>query len=119
MDKDVVAKLCQAASAANGFGYNAEAYKPIVERVLKELAEMNVWLPIETAPKDGLRIILFCDRVFGSIRTGYWKSIVRTIDEQISYDASGWLMDGFDHPNNMEPFTPTHWKPLPVPPGEE
>lgn len=75
--------------------------------------KMNIdWKPIETAPKDR-RILLFCSRVVSKIHIGEWKEQVERLEGNIVYDASGWWMDGFDHPFNKKPFMPTHWDELP------
>lgn len=74
---------------------------------------MTKWESIEIAPKDGTRILLFCDRVLGNIRTGYWYE-----NNQEGYNASGWWLDGFGHPFNVVPFTPSFWMPLPESPNE-
>ncbi len=70
---------------------------------------MSDWRPIETAPKDGTRII-----IFGSVtdmepepRMGWWGD----------YDAAGelgeplWVDD-----DGSEIEGATHWMPLPSPP---
>lgn len=65
------------------------------------------WQPIDTAPKDGTRVILF----YG----GRDKS-----DEGQIYTASwcpyfnGWEADCID---GFYGATPTHWQPLPEPPN--
>jgi len=62
------------------------------------------WQPIETAPKDGTRIIV-------AKQSGYvmaWASSAYWFDRE---KYSGWT-DGVD-----TLATPTHWMPLPAPPG--
>ena len=69
------------------------------------------WLPIETAPKDGTRVLL----------TGWWE------DDPTS--GHRWTCDGFwddlteewfEHPDRVPTdgalVPPTHWLPLPPPP---
>jgi hypothetical protein len=62
------------------------------------------WQPIETAPKDGGNVMLWCvDLVGGNgrVATGSWH---------YTYDGSWW-----DY--HMEyTLNPTHWMPLPAPP---
>jgi hypothetical protein len=61
----------------------------------------TAWQPIETAPKDGTRILV-CQRmvrgemVFRSVRITHWW-----------FSFGRW---------NMTRGTPTHWMPLPDPP---
>jgi hypothetical protein len=62
---------------------------------------MTEWQPIDTAPKDGTDVLIFCDDeiVIGSFAGGMWWF------DQIRY----------------EKHAPTHWMPLPAPPkkGDE
>lgn len=84
---------------------------------------MSEWMPIETAPKDGTRILLFCNRVWDEYhnpaRSGHWFSEVKAVKDEVAYRVNGWWLDGFDHPFNEPPFCPTHWMPLPNPPKDE
>jgi hypothetical protein len=59
------------------------------------------WQPIESAPKDGTRVML-ADAEWTDI--GRWR-----IESQLwmDDDDAGWT----------DPFWPTHWMPLPPPPG--
>ncbi|WP_238920894.1 DUF551 domain-containing protein [Achromobacter xylosoxidans] len=59
------------------------------------------WLPIESAPKDGRRVLLWNERYNAAI-TGQF------------YGLGGWKLDG-----EMPPLfhQPTHWMPLPAAPG--
>ena len=67
---------------------------------------MNEWKPIETAPKDGTRILLATnDYVF----EGYWH--------QYSPHCDGWWKVS-DIENLGNTIYPTHWMPLPEPPTE-
>ena len=69
------------------------------------------WQPIETAPKDGTRIIVAKQSgyVMAWASSAYWFE--RQYKDREKY--SGWT-DGFD-----TLATPTHWMPLPAPPGEK
>lgn len=59
----------------------------------------NAWQPIETAPKDGTRILL-------------WISV--GIAMPYAWEGERWIGD--DYPLNMA--YPTHWMPLPDAPNE-
>ena len=61
------------------------------------------WQPIETAPKDGTEILLFCDGPFKDIGLCYWR------DDHV---MTGWTW-GLEQPFNFA----THWMPLPAPPS--
>ena len=58
------------------------------------------WQPIETAPKDGTRVLLVIDH-------GEWGDKVWT-----GLWADGWIIS-YGKTSNK----PTHWMPLPVPPS--
>ena len=60
---------------------------------------MNMWQPIETAPKDGSSILLATPK--GRIADGFWA---------LTYGVWSW-------PYVM--VEPTHWMPLPAPPGSQ
>ena len=87
-------------------------------------SQFNVlsWQPIETAPKDGTKILVYKKYSrFGSI-------VYDDIDLGTNVDAHyieiaywtyyGWRIDAFSPPSNKDP---THWIPLPLPPkkGDE
>lgn len=70
---------------------------------------MSAWQPIETAPKDGTRILAAHAR--GGVAFARWNSA-----------HGGWLDDAaaaqHDYWNYVEPEEAfTHWQPLPEPPG--
>jgi hypothetical protein len=70
---------------------------------------MKMWLPIETAPKDGTSMLLWIE---GRYHIGGWS---RTGD--ISYPFA-WVNEYGDiiaRPWQGDP-EPTHWMPLPDPP---
>jgi hypothetical protein len=72
------------------------------------------WQPIETAPRDETKVLLWSDggAVFGSWRVdkGYASKKPMWLDE--SYDD---FSCGFA----SVPLDPTHWMPLPQPPNNE
>ncbi len=59
--------------------------------------EREPWQPIETAPKDGTRILI-CDR--GIVEIAEWN------------DYYAWSL----FYGESSTTTPTHWQPLPAPP---
>lgn len=72
------------------------------------------WQPIETAPKDGTRILA----AFGP-ETGYRVDIVTFMHSP--FGRSYWfshIMETVRGSRAMRRIQPTHWMPLPDPPGE-
>lgn len=75
------------------------------------LALRDRWQPIETAPKDGTRILLVDER--GGVFIGHWS------DEATfgRFETKpGWQI--FDCEDDFYSWrrVPTHWRPLPAPP---
>lgn len=74
------------------------------------LAARSGWRPIETAPKDGTAILLYCDdhvsAEFGSV-IGFWSE-----DDGGDWYAS----EAHSSPLFWASDRPTHWQPLPEPP---
>jgi hypothetical protein len=66
-----------------------------VTTMLEAERARNRWQPIDTAPQDGTRVLLWAE---GKCRVGNW----------IYYPADA---------NN--PVAPTHWMPLPEPPSAD
>ena len=77
---------------------------------------MSDWQPIETAPKDGTQILLFCpvkrheSHPANFIFVGWWFSSSKEIDD-------GWRADQGWFPSEWLPVT--NWMPLPPPPKTE
>ena len=67
------------------------------------------WQPIETAPKDGQWLILYT--LIGGVQCGYWGGTYFGRDPD-------WIQ--YAHRGDLEPIdgVPTHWMPLPEPPGK-
>lgn len=63
---------------------------------------VDLWQPIETAPKDGTIII-----VAGAPELGYTLPCI--VDAL--YDDGGWLVNQWESPSFA--ITPTHWMPIP------
>jgi hypothetical protein len=73
-----------------------------LQQQLAEAHERQGWQPIETAPKDGTRLLLFSRRPWDRPHVGYYCG-----------PPHGWVTDhGWCGPK------PTHWQPLPEPPKE-
>lgn len=69
--------------------------------------EMSEWQPIETAPKDGTRIVLATS---DTAYAGRWA--------ESQYIGMWWMSGDYVAAfSKMNP--PTHWMPLPQPPKED
>jgi len=85
------------------------------------------WKPIETAPKDGSEIILFCPKGDGTpgmtfrVTSGSWfiPPVGGSIsDPEVDEDVPpAWL--SWDGGFSEETMMPTHWMPLPSPPASK
>lgn len=90
------------------------------------------WQPIETAPKDGT-VILLCGGEDDPLHTdahrnealhrrpvtGWWGLIVEWADEwSADQDQFMWRYCSYDSGIYGEYKNPTHWMPLPKPPGQ-
>ncbi len=83
------------------------------------------WQPIETAPKDGTKVLLYLDE--GDIADGYWEPKEEDGLESMGCDA-GWHNDvatmfpgrSFGNPKYYSDAInpPTHWQPLGPPPKD-
>ena len=67
---------------------------------------MTGWQPIESAPKDGTRVLAFANDF---IETMFW-----TVSVWVS-SGGAWVND-VNRSDTYE-FNPTHWMPLPEPPA--
>jgi hypothetical protein len=68
---------------------------------------MMEWKPIETAPKDGTRILVFDREYHGEIAACEFNKEWGWVERGLDYATEVW---GY---GEMEP---THWMPLPQPP---
>lgn len=71
------------------------------------------WKPIETAPKDGTRILAYWPDVHGNYsatQTETWFGPRRAPNEQLCWQSVYEWGDEFVYP--------THWTPLPPPPQD-
>ena len=71
------------------------------------VGSMNEWQPIETAPKDGTRILAF----FPIINS--YKILT------VEFIRHRWYICPYDSEFKMMGGDPTHWMPLPNPPKQE
>ena len=77
---------------------------------------MSEWQPIETAPKDGTKILVFCRHGECEISEWYecWKTNYVLVEGTEYFEKhetlyqEGWNSNGF-----------THWMPLPEPPEQD
>jgi len=93
--------------AFNKYGHDAKLYNGIaeLEERIRTLEAEREWQPIETAPCDGKLVLTFA---IVDSATGNWnmKISCRWGDDK----RDGWL-------NWHGTSGPTHWMPLPSPPG--
>ncbi len=80
-----------------------------------ELLQQQQWQPMDSAPKDGTRLLL-ATRSFG-IDVGSWKKDYNSSkgDKADWYNEWG---DDFSTGSYYCPLSPTRWQPLPQPPKD-
>ena len=114
--------MCCGASGSPGAGikeltekWNRRVALSVAQEAPPKAQPMSEWQPIETAPKDGVVVILgrWMDE-FGFVH-GYGH-----FEGRPSAFVSGWITHGFDPVmSNLGLASPTHWMPLPPPPEAE
>lgn len=92
--------------------YQADACEPASSEKFNVRSE---WLPIETAPKDGSKFIGLCRGLVYSVRWELYYDKWPHQDGGPTY-RGGWSAETWDQ---HMPCSPTHWMPLPSPPGAE
>ena len=73
------------------------------------------WQPIDTAPRDGTRILCFVPE-WGEgyqIEVGRFDERIEIVNGEERYRSARWWIGGGI---GIEPPQPTHWMPLPPPP---
>lgn len=74
----------------------------------QEPAQSDQWQPIETAPRDGTKVDLWCSHVLhGSVRAADARYIV-----------NNWVIGDLEERLNPD-WIPIHWMPLPAAPTTE
>lgn len=68
------------------------------------------WMPIETAPKDGTRVLVLEGK--GIYVSRYYSTDCQEFGKTVSH-SEGWMS-----PYMMGKFEPTRWMPLPPLPGD-
>lgn len=112
---------------ASGFPATAASPVYVIARAIMADRESR-WQPIETAPKDGTEIILYCPQGDGTpgktfrVSAGSWfvpdeYEILRRMDigEASGDEEPMWL--SWDGGFSEDTMMPTHWMPLPQPPS--
>lgn len=99
-----------------------ESKKRELEEFLSQPARTGEWLPMETAPRDGARILLADSHFSGE---GSW---IEAMDDGVDYmgNDAGFMDAHYRHFTCARSFgsdayrhagcQPTHWQPLPAPP---
>lgn len=101
-------KDCEnACRCCGGSGHkdDASTYIEELEAKLARLREAQGWRPIETAPRDGTRIMAYEPSADSKNHEIWWE-------DDCGGPFQGWTDDWDTEPE------PTHWMPLPEPPQE-
>jgi len=80
------------------------------EKRIEELESAQQWQPIETAPKDGTEVLVWCEH-HGTAYLAIFEN---------HFPNQGWFCaDAYPDGWTELCVDPTHWMPLPEPPGGE
>lgn len=85
-------------------------YDKLMDLAQRLRAEASGWQPIETAPKDGTEIDVWCESTANGDNGGY-----RIPDSWWCQTDKNWRTHGDNRISWAHP--PTHWMPLPAPPA--
>ena len=83
-------------------------------RATLEAVQAHQWRTIDSAPRDGTCVLLSCGTEDPFLSCGLWFSYERDAPRSDGYQWEGWV-EPYDHTDLTDP---THWMPLPPPPGE-
>ena len=106
-NSDARAALISAIDVALAQPSHAHAIDRSPERVEKQAGDVQVpgWLPIESAPKDGTGVLVYCPKSLTvPVTGGYWED---------HPECKCWIAGGY----MQKVFPPTHWIPLPAAPS--
>ncbi len=81
------------------------------------LAAAHGWAAIETAPKDGTKLMLWCN---DGLEVGYWSTslwVTRPADSPLGKQDGAWII--YENRSDTIELHPTHWMPLPLPPNDK
>lgn len=81
-------------------------------RIILNIIEENQWQPIKTAPKDGTHILVYADAKSAPFK-GHFCGIT-----SVHWYCDRWCMGKTKEDYLELAIQPTHWQPLPKPPGE-
>lgn len=75
------------------------------------------WQPIETAPKDGSRYLIYVPRVATDSDSSWFTVLVASyVGGYDSGDVWFTMLRGKEKTYGEDIYDPTHWMPLPTPP---
>lgn len=100
-------------------------YHPETARTTVAPVEQSGWLPIESAPRDGTRILVWLPES-ENVLSVYWDEQFtfrfdeekgKSVDYQGEYEGA-WTDDAVKSwaYQEKESYNPTYWKPVPAPP---
>lgn len=81
---------------------------------------MSDWLPISTAPRNGSTVLLWSETWEGTwgVVTGRWTGEEwETSEGSVTDDETMFVGDDEDEDQEVVELGPSHWLPIPRPPG--
>lgn len=88
---------------------------PIHPELYREV--IDSWQPIESAPKDGTRVLFYDPHSSVGVHAGCWDASFTSTDDGLSFRGAwtDYSVHSFGSEECNE-YYPTHWQPLPEPP---
>lgn len=113
---------------AHGINCGVPVNAQLLDRLIAQAraARPSPWQPIETAPKDGARVLIgwWNDDGVWDQRCAYWDAVFTSDWNEETNETVhiGEWTDGAVQSFNYEEthcYKPTHWQPLPSPPAQD
>ncbi len=95
-----------------------EEFRVVTKKILDERQsldrQMVHWQPMETAPKDGTRVMLAIE---GQVFIGYYLESKNTTNGKVTWESNGWSTGAYTDIARKRGIEPDCWARIPAPPS--